>query len=184
MATIRTENAEQLNSAHYSKYREIFYDEYTEEPNKEAWDTLQFCLESGYTDLQVATYLGVSRVSIGNWKRSYPEFLEFCRKYKAVADDAVERALFERAVGVDIVKSVVKIKDGQVDIVDIVEHIPGDVKAQLNWLYNRRPEKWKQIVHNSNENINKQIDSFDTSKLTDAELEAYAALLKKMEGGN
>jgi hypothetical protein len=66
---------------------------------------------------------------------------------KAVADDRVERSFYQRACGYeyDSRKIVTSTKNG-VTVTETSEHVPGDVTAQMKWLCNRMPRKWRDKV--------------------------------------
>ena len=66
------------------------------------------------------------------------------RDRRAIARSAVERSLYNRAVGYtfDSVK-VFCSKDGVITKVLIKEHVPPDVPAQIFWLKNRKPAEWR-----------------------------------------
>lgn len=72
----------------------------------------------GLTDDQIAHNLGVSRSTLAEWKKRFPDLSDALKKGKDVVDYEVENALLERA------KS-------------------GDTTAQIFWLKNRRPGKWR-----------------------------------------
>ena len=72
----------------------------------------------GLTDDQIAHNLGVSRSTLAEWKKRFPDLSDALKKGKAVVDYEVENALLERAKG-------------------------GDTTAQIFWLKNRRPGKWR-----------------------------------------
>lgn len=59
-------------------------------------------------------------------------------------DEAVEAALHKRACGYDIDETVEEESErtGR-KTRKTTYHIPGDVRAQIFWLRNRRPERWK-----------------------------------------
>lgn len=81
-----------------------------------------FLLESwardGLTEAQIAGNIGISAKTLLNWrKRSIPIFLAL-KKGKEVADFQIENALFKSA-------------------------LDGNVTAQIFWLKNRRPDKWR-----------------------------------------
>lgn len=81
-----------------------------------------FLLESwardGLTEAQIAGNMGISARTLLNWrKRSIPIFLAL-KKGKEVADFQIENALFKSA-------------------------LDGNVTAQIFWLKNRRPDKWR-----------------------------------------
>ena len=58
----------------------------------------QMCA-NGATDMELADEFGVSVTTIYNWRAKHPEFLTAVKTPKGIADDRVERSLFERATG-------------------------------------------------------------------------------------
>ena len=88
----------------------------------------------------------VSVVTIDNWKIKYPEFLGSLKACKEEADKNVERSLYARATGYsyDAVK-IFHTKDGKITKVPYTEHVPPDVTAQIYWLKNRRPDRWRDV---------------------------------------
>lgn len=72
----------------------------------------------GLTDDQIAHNIGISRATYYDWKNKHPDFLDALKRSKEVADYEVESALFKKAK-------------------------MGDVTAQIFWLKNRRPDKWR-----------------------------------------
>lgn len=72
----------------------------------------------GLTDEQIAHNIGISISTLNNWKNKYVEILESLKKGKEVVDYAVENALLKNA-------------------------LKGDTTAQIYWLKNRRPDKWR-----------------------------------------
>ena len=75
----------------------------------------------GLTDEQIAHNIGISTSTLNNWKNKYVEILESLKKEKEVVDYAVENALLKNA-------------------------LKGDTTAQIYWLKNRRPVKWRDRV--------------------------------------
>lgn len=75
----------------------------------------------GLTDEQIAHNIGISTSTLNNWKNKYVEILESLKKGKEVVDYAVENALLKNA-------------------------LKGDTTAQIYWLKNRRPVKWRDRV--------------------------------------
>lgn len=109
------------------------------------------CL-AGATDADLAEEFEVSVTTIKNWKAKHPEFLAALKLPKEIADERVERSLYERATGYSY--NAVKIfcnKDGEVTKVEYVEHVPPDPTAMIFWLKNRKPKEWrdKQEVEHS-----------------------------------
>lgn len=104
----------------------------------------------GATDCDLAECFGVDESQINRWKKSHPEFKAALELGKDAADDLVERALFERAIGWS--HRAVKImtvskgngEGADVESVPYIERYPPDVMACIYWLNNRRSEKWRQ----------------------------------------
>jgi hypothetical protein len=164
-----------------SLYHELFYLEDGVTQNAEEWDNLAALLSTGFTDEQVAVYYGIARNSLGEWKRKYPEFWSFLKKYKKVADDGVERALYERAIGFEHIETKVLVSKGEIKTFDVVKVYPPDTAAARYWLNNRQPDRWKEQVINTNINQNTEMPTFDASALTDEESDTLLLLMQKME---
>ena len=102
----------------------------------------------GATDVQLADFFEVTLKAINGWRGRYKEFYEACMIGKEVADQAVERALYQRATGYSF--DAVKIfwpKDAEeAAIVPYVEHTPPDVTACIFWLKNRNKDKWRDKI--------------------------------------
>lgn len=72
----------------------------------------------GLTDEQIAHNIGIHVATLYAWKNKHCELNEAIKKSKEVVDYEVENALFARAM-------------------------VGDTTAQIFWLKNRRPDKWR-----------------------------------------
>ena len=55
--------------------------------------------ELGATDVELSDFFDVSINTIGNWKTQHAAFLGALKAGKDVADDRVERSLYQRAIG-------------------------------------------------------------------------------------
>lgn len=77
----------------------------------------------GLTDEQIAKNMGVSVKTLFNWKTAYLPILQALKKGKEVVDYQVENALLSSA-------------------------LEGNTTAQIFWLKNRRPDKWRDKVDN------------------------------------
>ncbi len=102
----------------------------------------------GYTDKEIALRMGISKATLNNWKKIYPEFLDSLKKGKEPADAEVERALFKAAKGYDVNEKKITIdpQTGQpIRIETIVKHIAPNPTAAIFWLKNRRRDKWKDV---------------------------------------
>ncbi len=72
----------------------------------------------GLTDEQIAQNMGITAKTLYEWKKKYSEICESLKRNKDVADRQVENALFENAIN-------------------------GNITAQIFWLKNRKPDKWR-----------------------------------------
>lgn len=73
---------------------------------------------NGLTDEQIAKNIGITVSTFYEWKKKYSEISESLKKGKEVVDYEVENALLSSALG-------------------------GNTTAQIFWLKNRRPDKWR-----------------------------------------
>lgn len=107
----------------------------------------------GATDYELADFFEVDTRTIYRWKNVHDEFCQALIAGKEKADERVERALYNRAVGYSYESEKVFQFQGQIVRADTVEHIPPDPSAAKLWLVNRRPDSWrdKQEVEHSGE---------------------------------
>lgn len=144
----------------------------------------------GLTDEQIAKNIGINRDTLYTWKKKYPDISDALKKGKEVVDRQVENALLKRALGYryeEVTKEEKPVFDelGNAVLDDngnplwamqptkIVEkEIHPDVTAQIFWLKNRRPDKWrdKQDIEHSG-GVNHKLD---LSGLTAEELRKLA----------
>lgn len=95
---------------------------------------LQGWARDGLKDEQIAHNIGIRRTTLYDWKNKYPDINDALKKGKEIVDYEVENALLKRAK-------------------------QGDVTAQIFWLKNRRPEKWRDKVQFTDETSLKKLDS-------------------------
>jgi transcriptional regulator with XRE-family HTH domain len=100
--------------------------------------------QRGFTDAEVAQVLDVTRRTVENWKKEYPEFFHALKRDKGVADGRVEEALYERAIGYQHPDTDIKIAYGVVIKTDIIKHYAPDPTSMIFWLKNRMPDKWRE----------------------------------------
>ena len=116
------------------------------------------------TDAEMAKETGISSSTFYEWLKKHPEMSEAVTRARTGADaravnESVERSLLETALGgVRVLKKPMKIKTTTYDargrridrekIVMAEEevYIKADVKAQIFWLTNREPERWRNRV--------------------------------------
>ena len=79
---------------------------------------LQGWARDGLTEEQIASNIGISRSTLNEWKERFPDISDTLKKGKDVVDFEIENALAQAA-------------------------LDGNVTAQIFWLKNRKPGKWK-----------------------------------------
>lgn len=98
----------------------------------------------GLTDAQLAANMNIAAGTLYEWKKQYPEISEALKRGKAVVDIQVENALLKRALGYEFTEERIEIseKDGR-KVIQTVKQVVPDTTAQIFWLKNRRPDKWR-----------------------------------------
>lgn len=106
----------------------------------------KICLLMGATDKDLSEHFGVSRDTIIEWKKRYPDFSDSIKAGKAGADMEVANALYKSAVGFTRkVQKVVSTADG-VETVEFEQYFPPNFVAAFIWLKNRNPERWRDKI--------------------------------------
>ncbi|MEM5769356.1 MAG: helix-turn-helix domain-containing protein [Bacillota bacterium] len=98
----------------------------------------------GLTDEQIASNCGITATTLYDWKNRFPEISETLKRGKEVVDIQVENALLKRALGYEYTEERIEVseKDGR-KVVQTVKAVVPDTTAQIFWLKNRRPDKWR-----------------------------------------
>jgi len=98
----------------------------------------------GLTDEQISKNIGINPATLYKWIDKYSKIGEAIKKGKAPVDIEVENALLKRALGYEYEEVITEIYgDGKKHIKKVKRYIPPDVTAQIYWLKNRRPEKFR-----------------------------------------
>lgn len=71
---------------------------------KEGLIRIQGWARDGLSDEQIAKNIGVSRSTLNEWKKRFPDISDTLKKGKDIADREVENALFKRAVGYEFIE--------------------------------------------------------------------------------
>lgn len=119
-------------------------------------------VRKGWTDQECADFFDISINTLMGWKIRHPEFLEALKNWKESADFLVEKSLYERAIGITYDEITyekskigglgVKLKDEEITEIKheetsktkiVTKWVPPDVVAQIFWLKNRQPDKWR-----------------------------------------
>lgn len=124
--------------------------------------------ELGAVDADLADAFGVSIGTINAWKTRHQEFSEALKVAKGAADARVERSLYERAVGYTFESEKVFNYQGKIVRAPTREHVPPDTTAQIFWLKNRQPAKWRdklEVAHGGS--IQHKIGALSDDELQD-----------------
>ena len=99
----------------------------------------------GLTDEQIAHNMGISRSTLNEWKKKYPDISDTLKKGKDVVDIQVENALLKRALGYKYKETTKELtKSGFMMVTkEVIKEVVPDTTAQIFWLKNRRPDKWR-----------------------------------------
>lgn len=148
---------------------------------KDKLKLIQAWCRDGLTNEQVAHNIGITRQCLYNWCKKYPELEEAMKKGKEVVDVEVENALLKKALGYKYDEVTRERVDGEIIITKVVtKEVQGDTTAQIFWLKNRQPDKWRDRknieadVKNENKNI-------DLSNLTDEQIDKIIRAETKRE---
>lgn len=120
----------------------------------------------GLTDEQIANNCGIRRSTLFEWKKKYSDIADTLKKNKEIVDYEVENALYKKTQGynVQVLKNV-KVKrikynengkktEEYEEVVEVYDevHVPADTTAQIIWLKNRKPDKWRDKPNEVNSN--------------------------------
>lgn len=102
----------------------------------------------GATDAEMADFFNVDVRTIYRWKLDHDDFCQAIKAAKEIADERVERSLYQKATGYDYTEEqAIKLKIEQykeeVEVVEVTKHSPADTTAAIFWLKNRRAGEWR-----------------------------------------
>lgn len=133
---------------------------------------------SGCTDAQISAVIGISERTFRTWKHSFSEELNSLSDWKATADEKVERALFELAIGYETIETKVHfspVLSKKLDLTngtdllvnealthvithDVIKRYAPKEKSIQFWLKNRQPDKWREKIVQEIETTDKDIN--------------------------
>lgn len=97
----------------------------------------------GLTDEQIADNMGICRSTFYEWQKRNRAFVAAIKRGKAPVDVQVENALLKAALGyTQTVRKAVRSAEGYC-YVDEEVYYPPQTAAQIFWLKNRRPDRWR-----------------------------------------
>lgn len=137
----------------------------------------------GLTDEQIAGNIGIRRETLYDWKKKYPNISNALKRGKEVVDRQVENALLKRALGYqydEVTRELGEKIDPDtgesipvmLETKRVTKEVQPDTTAQIFWLKNRRPDKWrdrKDIDANVNHSNNpfQELSTEELKKLID-----------------
>lgn len=103
----------------------------------------------GLTYEQIAKNIDIDVTTLREWRKRQPTISTALKKGREVADYEVENALFKRALGYTYEEKT--FEDGVLKKV-VTKEVAPDTTAQIYWLKNRKPDKWRdKIIDTENE---------------------------------
>jgi len=110
----------------------------------------------GLTDDQIAHNMGIAYSTFRDWRDKFPALSAALKQGKAPVDIQVENALLKKALGFTVsIKKPIKLKtkrqlkdkgtieEEHIEYADEEVYIPPDTLAQIYWLKNRKPNRWR-----------------------------------------
>lgn len=100
----------------------------------------------GATDQELADFFDVDARTIYRWKHDHDDFCQALKAGKDVADERVERSLYQRAIGYeqDEVKIFMPANSPAPIYAPYRAKVAPDVTAAIFWLKNRRKDDWRE----------------------------------------
>lgn len=136
--------------------------------------------ELGATDQEIADFFKVEVRTIYRWKHDHDEFCQALKAGKSVADERVERSLYQKAVGYeqDEVKIFMPAGAEKPVYAEFRAKVAPDTTAAIFWLKNRRSQDWRDVKAQevSGPNGGPISTRPDLSHLTSEQLAALAAI--------
>lgn len=113
----------------------------------------------GATDQEIADFFEIDVRTVYRWKHDHEEFCQALKGGKEVADERVERSLYQRAIGYEQDEVKIFMPGGASEPVyaPFRAKIAPDTTAAIFWLKNRRSGEWRDKTEtdlNANVNVN------------------------------
>lgn len=111
---------------------------------------LECWARDGFTFKDIADRIGITDKQLGKWRREYPEITEALNNGREIIDYKVENSLLKAALGYRTkeVTVITTLRNGRTvenTIQTVTKDVPPNVNACQTWLYNRRPDKWRNM---------------------------------------
>lgn len=97
----------------------------------------------GVTERELSRRMGVSKSTLRDWKKRFPEIREALEKGGDVVNYEVEAALLRKALGYESTERKVEVSaKGERKETETTKQVAPDVSAISLWLKKRKPEAW------------------------------------------
>lgn len=145
----------------------------------------------GLTDVEMAEFFGVAERTFHGWKKAHPDFLQSLKAGKIEADTHVATGLYQSAIGGHVVTETREQEgpDGSIARTTETKQVPPNVTAQVFWLKNRQPAKWRdkqeiqQDVSMTGVANLEELDAFFDETVRKAEEEKLRVRAERGHGG-
>lgn len=136
---------------------------------KEFAKQVQKLSELGATDQEVADFFEIDVRTVYRWKHDHPEFCQALKAGKEVADDRVERSLYQKAIGYeqDEVKIFMPANAPKPVYAPYRAKIAPDTTAAIFWLKNRRSQEWRDKVDHNHQSEDGSMSLSGARKLSE-----------------
>lgn len=114
---------------------------------------------------QIAHNMGIATGTLCKWKNDHNELNEAIKRGKRPADLIVENALFKSACGYDVEETTEELRFNktthQYEMIVVKKqkkHIPPSNTAQIFWLKNRCPDRWRDKIETKTTLVKEETD--------------------------
>lgn len=114
--------------------------------NKEVKERIILLAEEGYTNNEICKKIKINKTTLYDWLNKDSNFSDSLKKAKQVVDETVEAKLYKRAMGYKYKETTRELSNLTKSLVIskvVTKEMPPDVTAQIFWLKNRQPQKWR-----------------------------------------
>lgn len=120
-------------------------------PTGKKLETVRNLCLLGYTNAELAVFIGVSEKTVLRWlsakeKQRGFAFGEAVRESRDQADGNVAASLYKRACGYTITEQKALQVDGRLEVVTLEKEIPADTSAANKWLAIRQRDRWRETA--------------------------------------
>ena len=121
---------------------------------KEGLCKIEGWARDGLINAQISKNMGISRETLNQWAKKFPNISDALKRGKDIVDREVENALHKRAVGYTYDE--VTYIEGE-ETKRVRKRVAPETVAIIYWLNNRKPEEWrnKRTVEGGKEELEK-----------------------------